>query len=123
RLFDFGRVDAEVAAARGRDAELLSAYRLTALRATSEVEVSLSDLVQSESRAAALQRQIDELGAARAQAQNAYLGGAISLIDVLDVDRLLLNASDQLALAQASACRAVVSSFRALGGGWSTHAT
>src|SRR3546814_13663369 len=38
RLFDFGRVDAEIAAARGRDAEALAAYRLAVLRASERSE-------------------------------------------------------------------------------------
>jgi NodT family efflux transporter outer membrane factor (OMF) lipoprotein len=118
RLFDFGRIDAQVAQARGRDAEALAAYRGTVMRATGEVETAYSDLLQDEAQAAALQRQIAQLTLARDQAQQAYTGGVISLIEVLDADRDLLAASDRLALAQAGAARAAVSAFRALGGGW-----
>ncbi len=50
RLFDFGRVDAEIAAAEGRNAEALSAYRLTVLRASEDVENSLSSLVKQHTR-------------------------------------------------------------------------
>jgi NodT family efflux transporter outer membrane factor (OMF) lipoprotein len=118
RLFDFGRIDAEVAAAKGRDAEALAAYRLSVLRAAEEVENAFSDVAQDEARAAALDRQIAELTTARRQAQEAYEGGVISLIEVRDADRELLTASDQLAQARAGAARAAVASFRALGGGW-----
>jgi NodT family efflux transporter outer membrane factor (OMF) lipoprotein len=118
RLFDFGRVDAEVAQAKGREAEALAAYRQTVYRATAEVETAVSNLVQSQAQAAALNRQIAELTRARDQAQEAYQGGVISLIEVLDADRELLAASDQLALAKAQAARAAVASFRATGGGW-----
>src|SRR5436853_5977768 len=45
RLFDFGRIDAQVAAARGQEAEALAAYRLAGLRATEEVENAFSALV------------------------------------------------------------------------------
>jgi outer membrane protein TolC len=41
----------------------------------------------------------------------------ISLIEVRDADRDILNASDQLAQSRAGAARAAVASFRALGGG------
>lgn len=118
RLFDFGRVDAEVAQARGREAEALAAYRLAVYRATGEVETAVSDLVQSEAEAAALTRQIGELAHAREEAQQAYEGGVVSLIEVLDADRDLLAASDRLASARANAARAAVASFRATGGGW-----
>jgi outer membrane protein TolC len=40
------------------------------------------------------------------------------LTDVLDADRELLTAQDQLELNRADAARAAVSVFRALGGGW-----
>jgi NodT family efflux transporter outer membrane factor (OMF) lipoprotein len=120
RLFDFGRVDAEVAQARGRDAEALAAYRASVFTACEDVEDALSNLVQQQARAAALDRQIAELMIARAQAEQAYEGGVISLIEVRDADRDLLVASDQLV--KAAAARAAVASFRALGGGWSSNA-
>ena len=117
RLFDFGRVDAEVARAKGVEAEALAAYRATVYRATGEVETALSDLLQAQAQAAALDRQIAELTRARDQADEAYRGGAISLIEVLDADRDLLTASDQLARARADAARAAVAAFRATGQG------
>jgi outer membrane protein TolC len=51
RLFDFGRVDAEIHAAKGRNAEALAAYRLAVLRASQDVEDAFSTLVQQEARA------------------------------------------------------------------------
>jgi len=118
RLFDFGRVDAEVAQARGREAELLAAYRATVLRASEDVENALTRLVQARLQASILERQITALASARDQAELAYRGGVLALIDVLDADRELLAASDQLASTRAEAARAAVSSYRALGGGW-----
>jgi len=123
RLFDFGRVDAEVAQAKGRDAEALAAYRATVYRATEEVEDSVSSLTQEEARAEALSAQIDQLTVARSQAEQAYEGGVISLIEVRDADRELLTASDQLAQTRADAARAAVAVYRALGGGWTPDRT
>ncbi len=51
RLFDFGRVDSEVATARGRYAEALAAYRLSVLQATSDVENAFTSLAKNEERA------------------------------------------------------------------------
>jgi NodT family efflux transporter outer membrane factor (OMF) lipoprotein len=122
RLFDFGRVDAEVAGAKGREAEALAAYRATVYRATEEVEDAFTDLTQQEARAQALQRQIDALGVARDQAQQAYQEGVTSLVEVRDADRELLTASDQLEQTRANADRAAVSAYLALGGGWKPEA-
>jgi NodT family efflux transporter outer membrane factor (OMF) lipoprotein len=118
RLFDFGRVDAEVAIARGKQAEALSRYRSAILRASEDVETALSRYVHGGSEVEALDRQITALRAAREQAQFAYQNGVAGLIEVLDADRELLDASDRLAMAKASQARASVAVFRALGGGW-----
>jgi outer membrane protein TolC len=42
----------------------------------------------------------------------------IALTDVLDANRQLLAAQDELAQTRADAARAAVGTFRALGGGW-----
>jgi NodT family efflux transporter outer membrane factor (OMF) lipoprotein len=118
RLFDFGRVDAEVAIARGRGQEALAGYRAAVLHATEDVEVALSRFVESRSEAQILERQITALTRAREEAQTAYEGGVLPLIEVLEVDRDLLDARDRLAAANANEARAAVASFRALGGGW-----
>jgi NodT family efflux transporter outer membrane factor (OMF) lipoprotein len=118
RLFDFGRVDAEVAIARGREQEALAAYRGTVLHATEDVEAALAQFIQSRSEAETLRRQITALTHAREEAQTAYEGGVLPLLEVLDADRDLLDAKDRLAAANANEARAAVTSFRALGGGW-----
>jgi NodT family efflux transporter outer membrane factor (OMF) lipoprotein len=120
RLFDFGRVDAELLMAHGREAEALAAYRGTVLQATADVETALSRFAQIRSEAAVLSRQIAALTLARDEAQSAYEGGVVPLIEVLDANRDLLSAKTQLATANAEQARAAVASFRSLGGGWTT---
>lgn len=119
RLFDFGRVDAEIKAARGRNAEALAAYRLTVLRASEDVENAFSTLVQQEVRAATLSQGEASLARARTTSDAAYKGGVVSLIEVLDADRRLLETRDAAIEARGAASRGAVASFRALGGGWS----
>lgn len=118
RLFDFGRVDAEIKAAKGRNAETLAAYRLTVLRASQDVEDAFSTLVQQEARSVALARGETSLTRARDASLAAYKGGVVSLIEVLDADRRLLETRDGAIQARAAASRGAVASFRALGGGW-----
>lgn len=122
RLFDFGRVDAEIKAAKGRNAEALAAYRLTVLRASQDVEDAFSTLVQQEDRAKSLAQGEASLTRARDASTAAYKGGVVSLIEVLDADRHLLEARDGAIQAQAAAARGAVASFRALGGGWNPQA-
>lgn len=118
RMFDFGRVDAEVASARGQTAQALAAYRLAVLRACEEVEDALTARAERDAQVRDLTGGVADLTRQRAAANDAYAAGTVSLIEVIDADRQLLQAGDQLAQAQADSARAAVAGFRALGGGW-----
>jgi len=119
RIFDFGRVSAEVAAARGADAEALARYQLSVLRAAEDVENAFLGLVQTERRTRELKDEVASLIRARDLSQQSYVSGVIPLTDVLDANRLLLTARDDLEQSRADDARAAVRVFRALGGGWS----
>ncbi|OTP76530.1 efflux transporter outer membrane subunit [Caballeronia sordidicola] len=119
RLFDFGKVDAEVKQARGANAEALALYRQAVLKAAEDVENSLMTLSQTDARRQELQGEVTALIRARDLSERSYKSGAINLTDVLDADRQLLSARDDLDSARADVARAAVSVFRALGGGWS----
>lgn len=118
RLFDFGRVDAEVKQARGANAEALLRYRKSVLLAVEDVEDSFTLLGQSEMRGDEILREVASLQRVRDRSQEAYQAGVIPLTDVLDADRQLLVARDELALTRETAAQAAVGSFRSLGGGW-----
>jgi NodT family efflux transporter outer membrane factor (OMF) lipoprotein len=118
RVFDFGKVSAEVAQAKGAKAEALARYQQAVLRAAEEVENAFTSLVQLEAHQQELLTEVAALTRARDASQEAYQGGVIALTDVLDADRQLLTAQDQLAQTRADSARAAVGAFRALGGGW-----
>lgn len=118
RLFDFGRVDAQIKSAKGRNAEVLAAYQQSVLRATADVEDAFSSLVKREDEARILVDGERSLAKARNASELAYRAGAVSLIEVLDADGRLLATRDARAQADTEAARAAVRSFRALGGGW-----
>ncbi|WP_394779587.1 efflux transporter outer membrane subunit [Undibacterium sp.] len=119
RLFDFGRVDALVAQAKGANAEALINYRKSMLRATEDVENAVIGLTQLEAQAKDLHEEVDAHVRARDASEDAYKGGAVSLFEVLQEERQLLTARDELARVHADNARAAVATFRALGGGWS----
>ena len=123
RLFDFGRVDAEVAQARGANREALLRYRQSMLRATEDVEDAIVAVTELESQHALLAREVDAHQQARDAAQDAYRGGAVSLVEVIDEDRQLLASQDLLASVRTDDARAAVAAFRALGGGWTASAS
>lgn len=118
RLFDFGKVKAEIAQAHGAYAEALAAYRQTALKATEDIENAMTELAQAQARLEQLEDEVGSLTRARDLSQRAYKAGAITLTDVLDADRQLLVARNEVETTRADAARAAVGTFRALGGGW-----
>ncbi|WP_057923180.1 efflux transporter outer membrane subunit [Lysobacter capsici] len=118
RLFDFGRINAQIDLAKGQEAEMLAAYRLAVLRATEDVENAFSALVNREEQASVLTQGMDSLGRARGASFAAYQKGAVSLIEVLQADENLLRAADAQAQARTESTRAAVAVFKALGGGW-----
>jgi len=68
-----------------------------------------------------LQDELQSLVKARDLAEQAYRAGSITLTDVLDANRQLLVAQDELDANRADAARAAVGVFRALGGGWESQ--
>ena len=119
RIFDFGKVDAEVKQARGGEAGALAQYRQTVLHAAEDVENAFITLTQTEMRTLQLRDEIRSLTRSRDLSQQAFAAGVIPLTDVLDADRQLLATQEDLAQTRADAARGAVRSFRALGGGWS----
>lgn len=118
RMFDFGRIDADVARAQGVQAEALAVYRKSMLHAVEDVENAVLTLVQLEAQTQDVHEQVAAQQRARDSAQEAYKGGAASLYEVLEEDRLLLDARDQQARIASDQARSAVASFRAMGGGW-----
>ncbi|KUZ70589.1 efflux transporter outer membrane subunit [Burkholderia ubonensis] len=118
RLFDFARISADVNEAKGADARALAAYRQAVLRASEDVENSLSSLVNRKAQAATLSHAESSFSRAKDSSMTAYRSGAASFIDVLHANETLLQAADARAQAQTESARAAISTFKALGGGW-----
>lgn len=118
RLFDFGRLDAELAAARGHEREVLALWRQAAQVASAEVADAVAALAEGRREQDELARQVSLLRRARDQAREAYAQGTVALIDVLDADRNLLEATDRLAQNREALARASVAAVRAMGGGY-----
>ncbi|WP_164650954.1 TolC family protein, partial [Pseudomonas viridiflava] len=91
RLFDFGRVNAQINQAKGAEAEALAAYRQSVLRATEEVENAFSSLINRTSQTTILSRGEKALTAARQSSFAGYQNGAASPIDVLRADETMLQ--------------------------------
>lgn len=99
-------------------AELTLNYRQTVLKAAEDVENALALLSETQAYSLQVQAEVESLTRVRDLSQEAYRAGSITLTDVLDADRELLTAQDQLDVNRADEARAAVVVFRSFGGGW-----
>ncbi|OYQ31538.1 hypothetical protein CHU95_20560 [Niveispirillum lacus] len=118
-LFDGGRRSAQVDVAEARRVELVETYRKAILTGFADVETALSAARNTER-----QRQLQEEAVRLARelfrlAETRYREGATDLLTLLDAQRSLLSAQDQLTQVRLAELQAAVSMYRALGGGWS----
>jgi multidrug efflux system outer membrane protein len=118
-LLDFGRVRSRISASEARALQALAGYEQTVATALEETEGALSQFSHSA-------EQTDKLATAASSAEQAarlsklrFDAGAVDFLIVLDAERQSLIARDALVLAQVGQATALVSVYRALGGGWS----
>lgn len=111
-LFDFGRIDASIAQARGNQREALAQVRKVSLEAAADVARSAAFLESRRREMAAQKQARDALGSSRERVGKAYEAGTIDLGAVLDVERQRLNAETGYTSAQAEAAKALVAVFR-----------
>ncbi len=83
--------------------ELLTEYRQAALKATEDIENAMMELAQAQARLEQLQDGVASLTRTRDLSERAYKAGAITLTDVLDADRQLLVARDEVESTRADA--------------------
>lgn len=119
-IFDGGALEAGVEQAEGRKAELVAAYRQTVIGAFGDVEDALVARYQADIREQLLEQALEQARLAYAMADSRYRAGATDLETLLDAQRSLFNAQDDVTRARASRLGASVDLYSALGGGWTT---
>ena len=117
-VFDAGRREAQTEEARAREDELLAAYRGAAITAFSEVETSLGAITNLNEQETYQIEQVDQSEQAFNIAQARYREGVDDFLHVLDAQRQLYSARDQLGLTKLQRLLAIVALYKALGGGW-----
>ncbi len=117
-LLNLGRVHATADAAAARKAAAEAAYEQSVLRATEEIRTAHSRYGSARARLEHLEAAAEASGRAAELARLRFEAGAADFLQVLDADRTLLAAHDQLAQGRADAAIAYVALFRALGGNW-----
>jgi NodT family efflux transporter outer membrane factor (OMF) lipoprotein len=117
-LLDLGRVRQKVDVAQAGQVEAQAAYDATVLRALEESEGSLVSYDRAHARLAILADAVQSSTRAVDLAQQRYEAGLTDLLQVLDAERTLLDAENQLAQGHVAAATALVAVYKAVGGTW-----
>ncbi len=117
-VFDAGRGRARVEAARARAGEARAAHERAAQLAFLEAADAIHAHVKTGEIITEQQRLLDALRKVSEVANDRFVAGESSYLEVLDAERSLFSAELQLADARRNRLLAVVRTYRALGGGW-----
>ena len=98
--------------------QTLAAYESTVLQALKEVEDALAAVSAANLRTSALLEAVDAAQHVYALARQEYESGLVDFDQVLDAQRTLLSQEDNLVQSRSFEATAMISLYKALGGGW-----
>lgn len=122
-FLDYGRRENQVRVQDARFQETVAFYRQTVLNAAADVEAGLSTFLRASEQVEDLQSAVDAQQRSVDISLIQYRAGAIGVLQVNFTQTDLVTQQDSLAVAKASRSLGAVRAFRALGGGWESHAT
>lgn len=117
-LFDRDRLYAALDISEAELAEMLAGYEKTVLAALVETETALVRYSREQERHKQLAEAVTTARQAAAFNEGLYAAGLAGLTDVLDSQRTLFAAEDQLIDSERQLTQHVVALYKALGGGW-----
>ncbi len=117
-IFQGGRLQAQEDLARARRDELVAAYRGAVYAAFADVEDSLVAASRSAEELALRVDAVEQARLALDLAETRYRAGAVDLLAVLDAQRSLFQAEEQLVQTRLSRLLALVDLYRAMAGGF-----
>jgi len=117
-IFTGGELSAELRVSEAVQQQLLQTYLLTVQTAFQEVDDALISTYKKREELDARGRQVMALRKCASLAQNRYDGGYVSYIEVLDSERQLFDAELEFTRTQSDMSVALISIYKAMGGGW-----
>jgi outer membrane protein, multidrug efflux system len=122
-LFDAGRIRSNISVQNQREQQALFRYQQNILTALEDVENALTAYAREQARRQLLQQSVERSRRAVELANTLYQGGARDFLNVIDAQRALALAEDQLVQSDRLIGTDLVALYKALGGGWqSTNA-
>jgi NodT family efflux transporter outer membrane factor (OMF) lipoprotein len=117
-IFDGGKLAADADVAEAQRKELVLNYRSVIITAFSEVENALVAIRALDTQYALQKIQVEQADKAFRIVSARYKGGSDDLITLLDAQRTLFDAEDALGQLRLQQLQAIVTLYKALGGGW-----
>jgi NodT family efflux transporter outer membrane factor (OMF) lipoprotein len=122
-IFDGGTLRGQLEQARGREAELLADYRKAVVQAFTDVDQALAAWQFTSQQQALQQTAVASAQRAAAIARAQMAAGTVDVTTVLTTETTLLTQEDTLAQVRLARIQALLSLYKALGGGWLIDAT
>lgn len=117
-IFEGGALEGNIELQQARYDELVQNYRKSVVSAFGDVENALAAVDYGTQQEAAQKVAVETAQRAYEIAQAQLYTGTIDIITMLNIQRTLFQAEDLLVQVKLAHAQAVVSLFRALGGGW-----
>jgi NodT family efflux transporter outer membrane factor (OMF) lipoprotein len=122
RIFDAGRIRANIQVQNARQEQALANYENTALSAFEDVENALTAYAKEQIRRQQLGDAVKSSEESLRLANQLYANGLSNFINVLDAERSLYQAQDALVQSDRTISANLIALYKSLGGGWETGA-
>jgi outer membrane protein TolC len=119
-IFDAGRVRANIEVRNAQQEQALTQYEKAVLAALGDVETALVNYANEQNRYTALVNAVAANRRALTLANELYLRGLNSFLNVLDAQRSLFSSESDLAQSESTMANNLVALYKALGGGWTS---
>ena len=121
RIFQAGRIRANIHVQTARQEQALANYEQTVLASFEDVENALSGYTQEQARHQSLELSVQAQRAALKLSQDLYRQGLADFLRVLESERALYQAEDALVQSQKAVSEDLIALYKAVGGGWETY--
>jgi NodT family efflux transporter outer membrane factor (OMF) lipoprotein len=120
-IFDAGRIRANIKVQNARQKAALANYEKTVLTSFEDVENALTAYAKEQVRRKSLEAAVGTSQQSLRLANQLYANGLENFINVLDSERSLYQAQDELVQSDRAVSADLISLYKALGGGWETE--
>jgi len=118
KIFDAGRIRANIKVQNARQEQALAQYEKTVLSSFEDAENALVGYAKEQVRRRSLEDAVKSSRETLRLANQLYSNGLANFINVLDAERSLYQAEDQLVQSDHAVSENLISLYKALGGGW-----